>query len=180
MALEIERRFLVNGDGWRSHIGWARQLQQGYLAINPAGPTVRVRSSGPPDPVDAAGEAVEAWITIKAAAAAGGGVALSRLEFEYPIPAEDAEALLALCASRLVKRRYGLTLSGGDWVVDVFEADNAPLVLAEVELDSPEAEVVIPPWCGRELTGSHGLSNAGLAQRPLRLWSDAERCELFG
>lgn len=180
MALEIERRFLVDGDGWRSHIGWVRQLQQGYLTINATGPTVRVRTSGPPDAVEGAGEAAQAWITIKAAAPDAAGVALSRLEFEYPIPAEDGQALLALCATRLVKRRYGLNLCGGDWVVDVFEADNAPLVLAEVELDSPEAEVAIPPWCGREITGSHGLSNAGLAQRPLLLWSDAELRQLFG
>jgi adenylate cyclase len=180
MALEIERRFLVSGDGWRSHICGVRQLQQGYLAVNAAGPTVRVRTSGPPEPEDGAEAEARAWITIKAAAPQNIGAALSRLEFEYSIPLPDGQALLALCTTRLVKRRYGLSLAGGDWVVDVFEADNAPLVLAEVELDSAETEVTIPSWCGREITGSHELSNAGLAQRPLSLWSGAERSQLFG
>lgn len=180
MALEIERRFLVSGDGWRSQIAWQRQLQQGYLAIHPSGPTVRVRSSGSPEPEDGSGTEAQAWITIKAAAPDSGGAALSRLEFEYAVPAADGQALLALCSHRLVKRRYGLSLPGGDWVVDVFEAENAPLVLAEVELDSPETEVEIPIWCCREITGSQRLSNASLAQRPLALWSGAERTALFG
>ena len=53
------------------------------------------------------------------------------------------QALLALAPFQISKWRYNLTLPGGDWVVDVFEADNAPLVLAEVELAS--ARPVAPP-----------------------------------
>jgi CYTH domain-containing protein len=65
-------------------------------------------------------------------------------------------------------------------VLDVFLADNAPLVVAEVELSSADQEVVVPPWCAREVTGRHELSNASLARRPLAQWSASERRELFG
>ena len=101
--------------------------------------------------------------------------ALTRLEFEYAIPPNDAEQLLTLAHGCVEKRRYGLDLPDGDWVVDVFEADNAPLVVAEVELPHAEAKVDRPAWCGVELTGVHQLSNAALAARPWNRWPVCER-----
>ena len=109
----------------------------------------------------------------------GVGQALSRLEFEYAIPPADAEALLALTDQQLVKIRHGLDLEGGDWVLDVFEGANAPLVVAEVELEHPDQAVELPPWCVRELTDRRELSNAALAARPLAQWSEPERRELL-
>ncbi len=109
----------------------------------------------------------------------GAGQALSRLEFEYAIPPADAEVLLALTDEQLVKIRHGLDLAGGDWVLDVFEGANAPLVVAEVELEHPDQPVELPPWCVRELTDRRDLSNAALAARPLAQWSEAERLELL-
>jgi len=178
MALEIERRFLVRGDGWRSQVRWQRRLQQGYLVSGPASDlTLRVRSSD-----------TQAWLTLKAqppgSAALPQGTpppaALSRLEFEYPIPLADAEALLQLAPQRLQKWRYGLDLPGGDWVLDVFEGANAPLVIAEVELARPDQPVTIPPWCWREISLRPELSNAALAARPLQQWSETEREALLG
>lgn len=160
MALEIERRFLVRGSAWRQHIRWQAPLRQGYLLATDEGLTVRVRLG--------AGE--QAWLTLKAAAGA-----IARHEFEYPIPAADAEAMLALAPVQLSKVRYGLDLPGGDWVLDVFEGANAPLVLAEVELTDLEDPLSAPPWCCQEVTGQHSLSNAALARRPLASWSDSER-----
>jgi len=140
----------------------------------------------------------QAWLTLKAPApppeggvaagsprAAAGplvptALALSRLEFEYDIPLADARALLALTSHQVVKQRFGLDLPGGDWVLDRFEAANAPLVVAEVELASADQAVILPPWCGRELTGLPQLSNAALALRPLARWSQQERQELLG
>ncbi|MGB5136679.1 MAG: CYTH domain-containing protein [Prochlorococcaceae cyanobacterium] len=202
MGLEIERRFLVVGDGWRRHVRWQGQLQQGYLAGGADGFTLRVRLSADstgadttaadtcgadrcgPDP--AATGQVRAWLTLKAPAAAeqggreaGPGAGLVRQEFEYPIPAADAGALLALTAHRLSKRRHALDLEGGDWVVDVFEGGNAPLVVAEVELGSPEQPVPVPDWCGPELTGRHELSNAALAHTPLANWAPERRDALL-
>ena len=80
MALEIERRFLVRSDAWRSTAGPAQPLRQGYLAASADGVTVRMRLRG----------SDQAWLTLKAAADA---VGLVRHEFEYPIPVADAEAL---------------------------------------------------------------------------------------
>ena len=46
MALEIERRFLVRSDAWRSSAGPAQPLRQGYLAASGDGVTVRMRLRG--------------------------------------------------------------------------------------------------------------------------------------
>ncbi len=189
MALEIERRFLVVGEGWRRHSLWVRSLRQGYLLAATEGLTLRVRTSSPlgaPGSHDAAGvgglvePSPEAFLTLKAPHPAGfSGSALCRLEFEYPIPLADGEELLALAEASLRKRRHGLDLSGGDWVLDVFEADNAPLVLAEVEIASADQAVMIPSWCGREVTDRHDLSNAALAHHPFARWSEAKQRELL-
>lgn len=191
--MEIERRFLVVGQGWRAHVCWQARLQQGYLVSGASGLTLRVRTS---EPLAAGGAQAAAWLTIKAplppsrlptppdlaasqAQQPGLGLALTRLEFEYAIPAADAQSLLELAPHQLRKCRYGLDLAGGDWVLDVFEAGNAPLVVAEVELEDPDQPVTLPPWCGREITGRHELSNAALAAKPLALWSESERQELL-
>lgn len=160
---------------------WQSHLLQGYLLSGPDGVTLRVRTSEPLQRGDgSAGDEAAAWITLKLPPpGAQTGAALSRLEFEYPIPLADAAALLELSRNRLSKCRHGLALPGGDWVLDVFEADNAPLVVAEVELASAESALEIPPWCIRELTGRHDLSNAALAERPLARWSPEELQELF-
>ena len=165
MALEIERRFLVHGDQWREAIRWQAQLQQGYLVSGPEGFTVRVRTAKQ-----------EAWLTLKTAGSANG---LVRQEFEYPIPLEDARSLLDLAPSQLSKWRYGLNWPGGDWVLDVFEGSNAPLVVAEVELQDPEQAVPIPPCCVLELTGRPSLSNAALADCPLADWPERLRQQLL-
>ena len=162
MALEIERRFLIAADGWRH---WARSpqpLRQAYLAASADGVTVRVRLQ----------EGEQAWLTLKAAADSSG---LVRYEFEYAIPVADAEALWSLAPHRLAKTRYALDLDGGDWVVDCFEAENAPLLIAEVELPRADIPLAIPEWCGQEITGDGRWSNAQLAHRPLQHWSELDR-----
>ena len=106
MALEIERRFLVRSDAWRSSAGPAQPLRQGYLAASAEGVTVRMRLRG----------SDQAWLTLKAAADA---VGLVRHEFEYPIPVADAEALWDLAPHRLDKVRYALDALAvtGWWIV---------------------------------------------------------------
>lgn len=210
LALEIERRFLVSGGHWRRHSLWEARLRQGYLSRPGDGLTVRVRTSEPlqgqanaqawltlkaPPPLQGRSAASEPTALPGAGAMAVGdatltpllepgratdGLALSRLEFEYPIPQPDAEALLALTEAQLVKCRHGLDLAGGDWVLDVFEGANAPLVVAEVELEHPDQAVELPAWCVREVTDRRELSNAALAARPLAAWSESERQELLG
>jgi adenylate cyclase len=160
MALEIERRFLVTAEGWRTLAGPPQPLRQGYLAGSREGFTVRLRLRGEqPGPAD------RAWLTLKAPAAG-----FARHEFEYDIPVEDGEALWQLAPQRLTKTRFSLDCPGGDWVVDVFEVDNAPLVLAEVELPAADVPIRVPEWCGREITGDDRWSNAALAHCPLSRW----------
>jgi CYTH domain-containing protein len=177
VALEIERRFLVQGPGWRRHVHWSRGFAQGYLSARADGFTLRVRLA----------DGEQGWLTLKAALPAGeaggevgGGLALVRQEFEYGIPAADAEDLLLLAPWQLRKRRHGLDLPGGEWVVDEFEGANAPLVVAEVELPDAATAVALPSWCGLEITGRHELSNAALARHPLQCWSPEERAALLG
>jgi CYTH domain-containing protein len=175
MPLEIERRFLVVGDGWRQHCLWQVELRQGYLVRQADGLTLRVRTSQ-----GKSGNAPQAWLTLKAIPpGAHSASALVRLEYEYPIPHGDALELLELAPEQLRKQRYGLNLPGGDWVLDVFAESNAPLVVAEVELSDPDGILDMPAWCGEELTGRHQLSNAALARHPLQQWSQAEIGDLL-
>ena len=181
MALEIERRFLVAGEAWLPLVAWSQDLEQGYLLASADGPTLRVRSSrarasaspgrteAPASPGSLVSGA-EAWLTLKLAA-----TGIARHEYEYAIPPGDGLALLDHCGSKLVKRRHGLNLRGGDWVLDVFEAANAPLVIAEVELEREDQPVTIPPWCVREITGEGAFSNVALASRPFEQWPSEER-----
>lgn len=157
MALEIERRFLVRADQWRACAGPAQPLRQGYLASSEQGVTVRLRIRAEE----------QAWLTLKAPAEG-----FARHEFEYPLPLDDAEALWRLAPQRLIKTRHALALPGGDWVVDCFSGDNAPLVLAEVELPSADTPLTIPSWCGLEITGDNRWSNAALALNPVKQWPD--------
>ena len=175
MPLEIERRFLVVGEGWREHCLWQVELCQGYLVRQADGLTLRVRTSqGKSD------GAPQAWLTLKAIPPlTHSAPALTRLEYEYAIPYGDALELLELAPEQLRKRRYGLNLPGGDWVLDVFAEPNAPLVVAEVELADPDEMINLPAWCGDELTGRHQLSNAALARYPLQQWSEAELQDLW-
>ncbi len=160
MGLEIERRFLVLGEGWRSLAGPPQPFRQGYLVSGELGFTVRVRIQA----------REQAWLTLKAPAEG-----IARHEFEYPIPLLDAESLWELAADRLVKTRFCLERGGGDWVVDCFEQANAPLVLAEVELPCSDAPLQLPEWCGEEVTGRPQFSNALLASTPMTAWSEVER-----
>lgn len=158
--------------------------EQAWLTLKAPSPSSGQRHPEGPSlaaPVGAAaGDALSSEQTALQATGKGlAGLALSRLEFEYAVPTADAEALLALTAQRLVKCRHGLDLPGGDWVLDVFEGENAPLVVAEVELEHPDQPVDLPAWCIRDVTGRRDLSNAALAARPLARWSEAERCELL-
>ncbi|MGH7582700.1 MAG: CYTH domain-containing protein [Gemmatimonadales bacterium] len=156
MAIEIERKFLVDTDRWHPDPGGGVLYRQGYLSTDP---TVRVRIAGD-----------KAVITIK-----GRPEGISRLEFEYPIPSDDATILLdRLRRGQVVaKRRYRVPFEGDVWEVDVFEGDNAGLVIAEIELPSQDTKVVMPPWIGREVTGDRRYSNASLAHHPFGEWRTA-------
>ena len=157
MPVEIERRFLVSKDGWQGSVNRTKSVCQAYLSQNGCF-TARVRI------VD--GET--ATLTIKSSRAG-----LSRLEFEYAIPIEDAEQLMLLGQGRIIeKRRHLVTVDGLVWEIDVFEGANAGLVLAEIELSSESQELKLPPWIGVEVTEDSRYYNSNLSLHPFESWSD--------
>lgn len=155
MAVEIERKFLVRGSAWKVAEGvQAVRYCQGYLSRDKAR-TVRVRIAG-----DAA------FLTIK-----GETRGATRAEFEYPIPVEDAQALLLLCDGPLIaKTRYVLQHGSTTWEVDEFAGDNAGLVVAEVELHSEDQAFERPAWLGEEVTADARYFNSALSRHPYRQW----------
>lgn len=166
MAIEIERKFLVVGEGWREAAHAVLPMAQGYLNDLDAmdqgaqNASVRVRIQG-----DAA------FLNIKSRA-----LGRSRQEFDYPVPVADARALLALCVGGVIdKRRHLVRHAGHLWEVDEFLGANAGLVVAEIELSDHDERFVLPPWAGREVTDLARYYNLALASRPWSDWSAAER-----
>jgi adenylate cyclase len=159
VAIEIERKFLLAGDAWRSAVQRSQRLAQGYLGGERV--SVRVRIGG-----------VQAWLTIKARVRGS-----SRLEFEYPIPVEDAEQLLAELSlpGRIEKIRHHVVVGGMLWEVDEFLGDNAGLVVAEIELPAVDHSFERPSWLGAEVTEHTRYYNSALAEHPYSRWTAAER-----
>ena len=153
MATEIERKFLVKGDGWRS-LGVGEIYRQGYIANN-NGRTVRVRVVGE-----------QGYLTIK-----GSTTGMKRAEFEYKIPVEDAQELLeTLCDRPLIeKTRYKILMGDLIWEVDEFWGENQGLILAEVELETEDQNIDIPDWIGEEVTSDPRYYNSNLVKNPFKL-----------
>lgn len=153
MGIEIERKFLVNDDSWRSGAA-GTDYRQGYLAVVP-NCSVRVRVA-----------ADQAWLTIKS-----GDGGLTRHEYEYPVPLDDAEGLLALCEPTVIsKTRYLVNFGGHRWEIDEFHDANAGLVMAEIELSSEDEAFEEPGWLGKEVSDDLRYYNAALSSRPYRQW----------
>jgi adenylate cyclase len=152
MAIEIERKFLVLGDGWRTSAGV--RCRQGYLSHDKHR-TVRVRI-----------EKGVATLTVK-----GLSTGAVRAEYEYAIPVEDAEEMLALCHGVMVdKTRHRFRHAGTPWVVDEFHGENAGLVVAEVELRREDESFARPDWLGPEVTHDPRFFNSSLSLSPYRTW----------
>jgi adenylate cyclase len=153
VGVEIERKFLLAGDGWRA-LGQPVLLRQGYLSSNPAR-VVRVRIEGD-----------HAYITIK-----GKSSGATRAEWEYPIPLPDANELLALCEQPLVEKyRRKIEFAGKVWEVDEFIGANQGLVLAEIELSAEDQQFDKPQWIGADVTGDARYYNSNLVRNPYSAW----------
>ncbi len=153
MSKEIERKFLVKGDGWRQ--GGGLPIRQGYLASDRIR-TVRVRTVGE-----------RAFLTVK-----GAPIGAVRAEYEYEIPVADAHEMLdTLCQRPLIeKTRHVVTVASREWVVDVFAGDNEGLVVAEVELDEEGEVIAMPAWAAEEVTDDPRYLNVNLVKHPFKLW----------
>jgi adenylate cyclase len=153
MASEIERKFLVRGDGWRAGPDGVLQ-RQGYIAIEDHG-VVRTRIEGD-----------RATLTIKSAQRG-----LTRDEFEYEIPVADAKTMLEnLCVVVIEKTRHKREFGGRTWEVDVFHGVNDGLVVAEVELPSEDAEVELPDWVGDDISMDVRYRVSELSREPFTKW----------
>lgn len=153
MGTEIERKFLVEEGAWRQ--APATRYRQGYLSTVKER-TVRVRTIGD-----------QGYLTIK-----GLSVGASRLEFEYPIPVDDANQLLSeLCERPLIEKdRHKLDHAGLTWEVDEFFGENQGLILAEVELASEDQPFARPDWVTEEVTEDPRYFNANLIANPYSRW----------
>ena len=174
MAVEIERKFLVVGDDWRAQTQRSQRLVQGYLTRSEvsdgqerplpdgarAACSVRVRIGGD-----------RAWLNIKSAIAG-----IERREYEYAIPPADAERMIAeFCPVVVEKIRHHVPAGRAMFEVDEFLGDNAGLVVAEVELQSPTEEFPRPPWLGLEVSDRLRYYNVHLLQYPYSRWNARER-----
>ena len=160
MGIEIERRFLVKNEDWRSQVILSEDFSQAYLNSNIDGWTVRIRIINNN----------QAYITLKSSLNG-----FTNYEFEYEIPIQDAIELFNLSKNKITKTRYQLKIDKKDWVVDCFKSLNSSLTIAEIELNSESEQIQIPSWCEQEITGIKSLSNASLAEKPISELSIKER-----
>jgi adenylate cyclase len=156
MAFEIERKFLVDTNKW-TPVGQGTRLVQAYLGLDPL-PIVRIRIAGE-----------KAFLTIK-----GSSKTISRPEFEYEVPIDDAREMLKLAISEPVeKTRYKVWHEGFLFEVDIFSGKNEGLVMAEIELESENQEFPQPDWLLHEVSGDGRFYNSYLSMRPFQEWNDS-------
>lgn len=149
MAKEIERKFLVKNDSFISQSIRTEIIKQGYISTEKEA-TVRVRTKND-----------KAYITIK-----GINTGATRNEWEYPIPAKDAEDMIEkLCKTNIIsKTRHIVEHDGKTWEIDVFDGRHTGLILAEIELSSEDEIFSIPPFIGEEVTNNPKYYNSELSK----------------
>lgn len=156
MGLEIERKFLVHKEKWESLTKPKKDFyRQGYL-FSDSNKTIRVRQTND-----------KGYITIK-----GASIGISRPEFEYEIPMQDAEVLLnKFSISELIKVRYKILFKNKIWEVDEFLGENIGLIVAEIELENEDEQFEMPDWIANEVTGIQKYYNSILATFPYSKWT---------
>lgn len=155
MGVEIERKFLVYREKWNQLVKpYGMVIRQGYMHREPS-KTIRVRIKDK-----------ESYITIK-----GKLEGISRSEYEYQIPLNDGNEMLAsFCDTVIDKVRYCITYAGKLWEVDVFAGDNEGLIVAEIELDDEHEQFDVPDWIGVEVTEDKRYYNSNLSVSPYNSW----------
>lgn len=158
MGIEIERKFLVTDDSWRTLADTGTPYEQGYLSSN-RDCSIRVRIEGE-----------QARLNIKSAT-----LGIVRTEYEYGIPVEEARELLDnFCGNTVTKIRYLVPFAGRTWEVDVFSKENTGLVVAEIELENEEENPELPPWAGEEVSGDPRYYNTELSRHPYSRWQNGD------
>jgi len=152
---EIERKFLVNKLLWKKiPKPEGTCISQGYLCADDER-TIRVRVAGD-----------RAFLTIKLRLEG-----ITRQEYEYPVPAEEAEELIGSCGRAVVEKvRFRIPSGSQVWEVDEFHGANEGLLMAEIELNDPGEDFDRPEWLEAEVTGDHRYYNSYLAVKPYSAW----------
>ena len=155
MGIEIERKFLVRNDAWRSGIQGSYPCTQGYIGLQGPG-SARVRIIGS-----------KGFLTLK-----GPRHGISRSEFEYEIPIEEAQEILErFCSKALISKvRHEVPYEGHLWEIDEFSGENNGLILAEVEIANESEPFVLPDWVGKDISEDERFFNARLAKHPISTW----------
>lgn len=154
--IEIERKFLVVTNAFKSDALRKNNIAQGYLSAHTER-TVRVRIKGE-----------KGYLTIKGESNETG---LSRFEWEKDISVEEAKQLLLLCEKGVIEKiRYEIQVGEHLFEVDEFLGENEGLVIAEVELQSESEIFEKPSWLGIEVTQDHRYYNSYLSQNPFTSW----------
>lgn len=155
MGKEIERKFTVVNDDWKSAVSRSCRYRQGYMGTDKLS-SVRIRIEGD-----------KANINIKSAT-----LGITRQEYEYDIPLADAEEMLNnLCHPPLIeKTRHFVSYDGKTWEIDVFEGDNDGLIVAEIELDNEHEDVSLPDWAGEDVSHDTRYYNVCLVKHPYKDW----------
>lgn len=159
MAIEIERKFLLKNDDWKSLVTKKNVIRQGYLQSgldDSHQSSVRIRISNN-----------NANINIKSVE-----LKTVRQEFEYAIPLSDAEQLLSsLCDKPAIeKTRYHVPFGSHVWEVDIFEGKNIGLEIAEIELKTIDEVFKVPSWIGEEVSEDERYYNIYLLNKPYSVW----------
>ena len=156
--IEIERKFLVKSDDYKSVASTKTRIVQGFLNTDP-NRTVRVRIKGD-----------LGFITVKGKSNETG---TSRFEWEKEISVEEAESLLKLCEKGILnKTRYEITIGNHVYEVDEFYDDNEGLTVAEIELNDENESFQKPAWLGIEVTGEVQYYNSQISKNPFKNWKD--------
>lgn len=155
MPDEIERKFLLRNDSWRSQVDRSVRQVQGYLGSVETC-SIRIRIEGD-----------QASLNIKSAT-----LGISRSEYDYPVPLHEAEEMLEyLCRKPLIdKTRHFIQAGKHVWEIDEFHGDNDGLIVAEIELDHPDEPFERPDWLGEEVSHDPRYYNVCLVDRPYKDW----------
>jgi CYTH domain-containing protein len=156
--IEIERKFLVLSNVFKSEAFQQNRIVQGYLSSNPER-TVRVRIKSD-----------KGFLTVKGK---GNESGMSRLEWEKEIAVGEAEQLLSICEKGVIdKIRYEIKKGNHVFEVDVFSSENEGLIIAEIELTSESESFEKPDWLGIEVTNDERYYNAYLSKNPYKNWKN--------
>ncbi len=155
MALEIERRFLIQNDSWKEFITKKVFIEQGYLSKSLDDWIIRIRFTGKDFRI-----ALKKHIK-----------SFTNFEFEYSIPRKDGETIMSNLSNTIQKERFYLEVEKKSWIIDCFKEKNYPLEIAEIEISREEEDLILPSFISKEITGMTHYSNFSLSKKPFSEWN---------